>query len=178
MRQPGSHLCVALVLAACDRGRQEPKPAPLPSATGSLVLEVRREPDADLAVAKQIEILHSAQLVKQANEKLDETQLRPEMVSAARRAGTTIVDVTVRMPDAHRAAVFCNALIEVYIAHRFEEKLVPSRENMAAIAAELDRNPDNPELVRKLQEESLSAQLLESNARVLDACKPNEPKTR
>jgi uncharacterized protein involved in exopolysaccharide biosynthesis len=166
-------VAIMMVVVACDGGKQAPKPPPMPSATGSVVLTPRSPSEADIALANEAEILRSSQLVKRTNDDVRRDDLRTDQVTVGRRPGTTILDVTVRMTDPNLAADFCNALIKVYIEYHHAQRILPLQQQRQAIAAELDRTPGDKDLLHKEQELYLAIQTVEPDARVLDQCAPH-----
>ncbi len=108
---------VLFVIAACSTKE-------LPHARGALVFDAREA--ADVFLATEIEVMKSEPLLRRVREE-QRIELDAAAVTARRRTGTMIVDVTVRDKDPQRAAELCNFLMRTYFEYRISIAIEGSR---------------------------------------------------
>jgi hypothetical protein len=161
-----------LLLAACDRGK-EAAPVPSgPAAKGSLVFSPRSAAEADVFLATESEVLKSGPIRHQAADHFRAPELAAEDITVRRRPGTTILDVSVRLPDLELAAMRCNQLMQVYFEYRMSLPLKALNDEAMALYAQLERTPDNAAIKQKLLDLEGKRTEIKNDVRVLEPCRP------
>ena len=144
-------------------------------ASGTLVFEPREA--ADVYLATEIEVMRSEPILRRVREQF-RTEIAPAAITAKRRAGTMLVDVSVRDKDPQRAAELCNWVMQTYLEYRFSLVLEAHAREQQALAEAVERDPTNMQLREKLTALELERMAAPSGVRVLDACAMPKGKTK
>ena len=151
---------VLFVVAACSTKEG-------PHARGALVFDAREA--ADVFLATEAEVMRSEPILRRVRED-QRAELAPAAITAKRRAGTMILDVTVRDKDPQRAAELCNRLIQTYLEYRMSRAIEAIAREQQVVAEALDRDRGNAELQKKLQDLDVKRMTRTNDVRVLDPC--------
>jgi len=138
-----------------------------PHAKGSFVFTERVA--ADVFIATEAEVMKSEPLLRRIREVARE-ELARGAIAVERRAGTMILDVTVRDKDPRRAAMLCNHLMQTYVEYRMTAGITVIHQQMEAVSRELERTPNSPELARQMSELEVKRTTHQLDVRVLEPC--------
>lgn len=138
-----------------------------PRATGSLMFEPREA--ADVFIATEIEVMRSEPILRRLREQ-QRVELAASAITAKRRAGTMVLDVTVHDRDPQRAAQLCNDLLRTYFDYRMSLGIEAIAVEQQVVAEALDRDPNNVALKTKLDDLELKRRTRKSDVRLLDPC--------
>jgi hypothetical protein len=163
-------LWLLVLVAACDRGGSSPEPIRGPKATGSIVFDARPASEADLVMRTEAAIVASRTIVDRVREQF-RTELATDSIRVARRPGTMILDITVLDADPNRAAEKCNQLLQTYVDGRKMRAIYPLREEAQAVAALLERSPDDKALLLKQADIEVKLYTHAIDVHVLERCR-------
>lgn len=144
-------------------------------ASGTLVFDPREA--ADVYLATEIEVMRSEPILRHVREQF-RTEVTSAAITAKRRAGTMLVDVSVRDKDPQRAAELCNWVMKTYLEYRMSLAIEAVMREQQVVAEALDRDPNNADLKTKLQDLDVKRMTRTSEVRVLDACVMPKGKTK
>jgi len=127
-------------------------------------------PSPDVFLATESEVVRSESLLRRVRDDLRLDALAADAITVERRPGTMILDISVANKDPAAAAMICNRVIQAYVESRLERSYVDLATSAQAIAAELERRPDDADLKRKLADIDLQRTMRKSDVRVLEPC--------